>query len=195
MSTLQVVVASTRPARIGPVIGEWFRDRANRHGAFDVRASDLRDVGLPLLDEPEHPMQRHYRHQHTRDWSAAVDAADAFVFVTAEYNYGMPASLKNAIDYLYWEWAYKPVGFVSYGMASAGQNAVAMLRQVVTPLRMMAVTPGVAIPLRERVKDDVLNPTSWMSEAADGMLDELARHSAALDTLRASDGPAKGGDS
>jgi len=77
-----------------------------------------------LLDDPHLPRLRQYTRQHTSDWSALVDAVDAVVFVTPEYNFGYPATIKNAIDYLHSEWNYKPVGFVSYGGIAAGTRAV-----------------------------------------------------------------------
>lgn len=194
MHTLSVILASTRPGRVGPEIAAWFVEQAKAHGRFDVDLIDLAEVGLPLLDEPEHPSLGRYRHPHTREWSSTVASTDAFVFVTPEYNYAVPATLKNALDYLFHEWAYKPVGFVSYGMSSAGLNAVAMLRQVVTPLKMVPVMPGVAIPLRERVgADGVLDPVDWMSDTAETMLDELDRLSGALRPLRRSDDAARVG--
>ena len=88
------------------------------------------------MDEPNHPRLRQYTKQHTKDWSAKVEAADAFVFVMPEYNYGFNAPLKNVIDYLNQEWAYKPVGFVSYGGVASGTRAVQMIKQVVTTLKM-----------------------------------------------------------
>src|SRR6185437_13398474 len=115
MPTLQVIIASTRPGRVGPIVGDWFLALARQHGGFDVQVSDLAELALPLMDEPHHPRLKQYQHEHTRNWSARVDAADAFVFVMPEYNYTFTAPLKNAIDYLHTEWAYKPVGFVSYG--------------------------------------------------------------------------------
>ena len=124
MPDLTIIIASTRPGRAGLPIGTWFAERARVDGAFDVRVVDLADVGLPMYDEPDHPRLRRYRNQHTKDWSATIDAADAVVFVTPEYNYGYPASLKNAIDFLHEEWAYKPVGFVSYGGVAAGTRAI-----------------------------------------------------------------------
>jgi NAD(P)H-dependent FMN reductase len=111
-------------------IGQWVRDRAVAHGGFEVELVDLAEINLPFLDEPGHPRLGQYTKPHTKDWSARVDAADAFVFVTPEYNYGMPGSLKNAIDYLHREWAYKPVGFVSYGGIAAGTRAVQMTKLV-----------------------------------------------------------------
>ena len=122
---LQVVIASTRPGRIGPVVGDWFVQQAKAHGAFDVEVTDLAELNLPFHDEPNHPMTGHYEHEHTREWSRIVDAADAIVFVMPEYNYSFSAPLKNALDYLNREWAYKPVAFVSYGGISGGMRAVA----------------------------------------------------------------------
>jgi NAD(P)H-dependent FMN reductase len=128
MATLQIIIASTRPGRAGLPIGQWFHERALGHGGFDIDLVDLADLNLPFMDEPSHPRLRRYTHQHTRDWSARVEAADAFVFVTPEYNHGFNAPLKNAIDYLHDEWRHKPVGFVSYGGVAAGTRAVQMLK-------------------------------------------------------------------
>lgn len=186
MPNLNVVIASTRPNRVGPTVADWFLARAKDHGRFQVHLVDLAEVNLPFLDEPEHPSMGRYSRPHTMSWSATVAAGDAFVFVMPEYNLGFPAPLKNALDYLYEEWAYKPVGFVSYGMASAGGNAVQMVKQVVTSLRMVPAAGTVAVPLRERInRDGVLDPTEAMESAAVVMLDELVRLNAALSSLRA----------
>src|SRR5690348_13390945 len=120
MPTLAIVIASTRPGRVGLPVARWFEDRARRHGRFDVVVEDLAERALPFLDEPRHPRLRQYEYAHTRAWSEAVDAADAFAFVTPEYNHGLNAPLKNAIDFLHHEWTYKPVGIVSYGGVSGG---------------------------------------------------------------------------
>jgi NAD(P)H-dependent FMN reductase len=189
MPNLTVVVASTRPTRVGPAVARWFVASAERHGGFDVHVADLAALNLPFLDEPEEPSSGRYAHEHTRRWSAIVDAADAFVFVMPEYNFGFTAPLKNAIDYLHREWAYKPVGFVSYGMTSAGLRAVQMIKQVVTTLRMMPVTDAVAIRLRERLDSGgVLRPDAVMEASATAMLDELSRITPAFMTLRDSGG-------
>lgn len=185
-ATLGVIIASTRPGRVGPRIAEWFVEHACVHGVFDVTLIDLHAVGLPFLDEQEHPSTRIYEHQHSRDWSAIVDGCDAFVFVMPEYNFGFTAPIKNAIDFLYHEWADKPVGFVSYGMTSAGLRAVQMLKPVVSALKMLPVTDAVAIPLRNRLDDDgVLHPDNVMSSNATAMLDELARLTPMFAALRA----------
>ena len=123
MPTLQIIIASVRAGRVGLPVAEWFTARARSHGGFELDVADLAELALPLMDEPNHPRLRRYTQPHTLEWSARVDAADAFVFVHPEYNYGYTAPLKNALDYLNQEWAYKPVGFVSYGGISAGTRA------------------------------------------------------------------------
>ena len=79
-----------------------------------------------------HPRLRQYEHDHTKAWSDSVDAADAFVFVTPEYNYFAPPALMNAIDYVLHEWACKPAGIVSYGGASGGMRSAQMLKLLLT---------------------------------------------------------------
>src|SRR5215210_5486798 len=120
---LTVIIASTRPGRKGKVIAHWFVERARHDGRFEIDVADLAEIDLPFLDEPKHPRLREYTHQHTKDWSARVDAADAFVAVHPEYNYAINAPLKNAFDFLHHEWAGKPIGFVSYGGRSSGLRA------------------------------------------------------------------------
>jgi NAD(P)H-dependent FMN reductase len=184
--TLQIIIASTRPGRVGLPVAEWFRDLAVRHGGFTVEVVDLAELNLPFMDEPNHPRLRQYVHQHTKEWSAIADRADAFVFVMPEYNYGFSAPLKNALDYLHHEWQYKPVGFVSYGGVSAGTRAVQMIKQVVTTLKMIPVTEAVSIPFVQQFIDDEgrVQANEVMETSARAMLDELLRLTAALQPLR-----------
>jgi NAD(P)H-dependent FMN reductase len=186
MPKLQIVIASTRPGRVGLPVGRWFEQRARAHGAFDIEVADLLELGLPFMDEPNHPRLRQYTQQHTKDWSARVDGADAFAFITPEYNYGFPAAIKNAIDFLHFEWQYKPVGFVSYGGVSAGTRSVQMLKQVVTTLKMYALPEAVSIPFVAQFIDDegVVQANETMEQAADAMLSELLRVSEAFAVLR-----------
>lgn len=174
--TLAVVVASTRPGRVGIHVGRWFRDVAAARGDFDVTLVDLAELALPFMDEPNHPRLRRYVHQHTKDWSAQVDAADAFVFVTPEYNHGYNAVLKNALDFLVQEWADKPVGLVSYGGIAAGTRAVQQLKPVLAALRMVPAVEAVNIPFVARLMTDgEFHPTDEVAAAADALLTEVAR--------------------
>jgi NAD(P)H-dependent FMN reductase len=185
--TLMIVIASTRPGRIGLPVGEWFEARALGAGGFDVDLADLAKIDLPFMDEPKHPRLREYTHQHTKDWSARVDAADAIAFVHPEYNYGFNAPLKNALDYLNQEWKYKPLGLVSYGGVSAGTRAAQMIKQVATTLGMYPLFEAVSIPFVAQFigENGELIPNEVMEKAADAMLDELVRVAAALRPLRA----------
>jgi NAD(P)H-dependent FMN reductase len=187
MPRLLIVIASTRPGRVGLPVGRWFESHARAHGAFDIDVADLAEIELPFMDEPNHPRLRQYTHQHTRDWSARVEAADAFAFVMPEYNYGFTAPLKNAIDYLHMEWQYKPVGLVSYGGVAAGTRAAQMVKQVVTTLKMTPLVEAVSIPFVAQFVDDegVLQPNEVMEQSATAMLDEMLRTAEALRGLRA----------
>lgn len=185
MDRLVVLTVSTRPGRIGPTMAEWFVQVAREHGGFDVHPIDLAEVDLPLLDEPFHPMERQYQHEHTRRWSAIIDQADALVLVMPEYNFSFSAALKNALDCLYHEWAYLSVGLVCYGGTSSGLRAVEAVKPVLSTLRMVPAASVVPIPFRQRMDaDGTLNPSDLMLEYATDLLDELLPLTAALRTLR-----------
>jgi NAD(P)H-dependent FMN reductase len=182
VAKLMIIIASTRPGRGGWPVAQWFIEVAIEHGGFEVGVIDLAEMKLPLLDEPNHPRLRQYTNPHTHQWSEQVDAADAFVFITPEYNHGYPASLKNAIDYLHHEWRYKPVGFVSYGGVAAGTRSVEQLQQVVTAVKLMPLIEQVNIPFYQQFIDEegVLQPNDVMQQAAGAMLDQLVRVEALL---------------
>jgi NAD(P)H-dependent FMN reductase len=183
---LQVITASTRPGRRGIAVARWLSRVAQEHGGFDVELVDLAEVGLPVFDEPNHPRMQRYTHQHTKDWSATVSRADAFVFVTPEYNHSFPASLKNALDYLSLEWADKPAGLVTYGGVSAGLRAAAALKPVLAALRVVPVVEAVSVPFFTQflTEDDEFVPNAELEAGAKAMLDELARLTPALQQLR-----------
>lgn len=182
---LHTVICSTRPTRIGPVVASWFQEIAAGHGQFDASLVDLKDFDLPVFDEPEHPRLQRYVHEHTKRWAASVSAADAFVFVTPEYNFGPPPALLNALNYLFLEWSYKPAAFVSYGGASGGMRSVQVGKLTLTALKMMPIPEAVAIPMVwNSVADGKLTVPEGQTKAATAMLDELARWAEALKPLR-----------
>jgi NAD(P)H-dependent FMN reductase len=184
---LQIFTVTTREGRKGPAVAAWFEQVAREYGKFEVEPIDLKTVNLPLMDEPEHPRLRRYKHEHTKAWSVSVQRADAFVFVTPEYNFSMPPSLVNAVDYLVHEWAYKPVGFVSYGGVSGGLRAVQMTKQLVTALKMMPVPEAVTLPLFTTAIDAETGrfaPPDLQARSGIAMLDELLRWAEALKPLR-----------
>jgi NAD(P)H-dependent FMN reductase len=132
-----IVVGSVRPGRIGLPIAEWVKSRVEEVTDFEVDFADLAEIALPFMDEPIHPVKQQYTKQHTIDWSARVAAADAFIFVTPEYNHSFSPALKNAIDFLNAEWWRKPYGVVSYGGLSGGSRGVAALEPVINPLGLI----------------------------------------------------------
>ena len=185
MPKLTIIIASVREGRGGEAIARWFTERARQHGKFDVQVADLKELKLPLLDEPHHPRLKKYVHDTTKQWSAIVDSSDAFVFVSAEYNYSTPPALVNALDTVYHEWTYKPVGFVTYGGISGGLRAMQMTRTMVTAFKMMPMVEAVNIPFfAQSVQDGVFKANDTHDKAVPVMLDELLRWSEALKTLR-----------
>ncbi len=184
---LYVVVASTRPGRLGLPVGRWFLQVAEAFGGFAIEWVDLAEWNLPFMDEPHHPRLRQYTQDHTQRWSAHIDRADAFVLVMPEYNHGFTAPLKNAIDYLVAEWAYKPVGFVSYGGIAAGTRAVQLLKPVLVALKMTPIVEAVNIPfVGQHIKDGRFEGTESMLHAAQTLLSELQRSEELLSPLRTS---------
>lgn len=183
---LNVIVCSTRPGRVGISIGSWFEAYAKGHGGFDVTLEDLADYQLPVFDEPHHPRLRKYEHDHTKAWSASVERADAYVFVTPEYNYGPPPSLVNAMNYLVSEWQNKVAGFVSYGGVSGGMRAVQAEKLMMTNFKIMPLPEQVLIPNFPQHLDAEkrFTPNELHETSAKAMLDELARWGAALKSMR-----------
>lgn len=185
MHKLGVIVASTRPGRVGLPVAQWFVERAERHGKFSVELLDLQDFALPLLDEPHHPRLRQYEKAHTRAWSEKVAAMDAFVFVTPEYNFSSPPALVNALDYLLHEWAYKAVGLVSYGGVSGGLRSAQMTKQLVTALKMMPIPEAVTISFVSKLMTDgAFRGEETHERSSVAMLDELHKWTTALASLR-----------
>jgi NAD(P)H-dependent FMN reductase len=141
-----VVVGSTRTNRICGAVTAWTVEHLSASNSLRYEIVDLATVGLPMLDEPFPAASGRYEHEHTRSWSRLVDSFDAFVFVFPQYNWGYPAPLKNALDFLYHEWAAKPAALVTYGTRGGGR-AAAQLRQVLQGLHMRPLDQGVELRL------------------------------------------------
>lgn len=186
MFNLKIIISSTRPGRKCPFIAKWIFETALQHTEFKTELIDLKEVNLPFFDEPEHPRQEKYTQQHSKDWSARIRPADAFIIITPEYNYGYIAPLKNALDFLYHEWSYKPVGFVSYGGVAAGTRAVQMLKLVLNSFKMVPVTSAVNIPSFHKYLDDKnnFNADEGLNSAARAMFGELVKWAGFLKEFR-----------
>src|ERR1700694_2721559 len=182
---LLVIIASTRPGRVGLPIANWAISEIEKHGGVEIDVADLAVIDLPMLDEAPNPVHRNYTKPHTIAWSKRVDAADAILIVTPEYNHGMPGSLKNAMDFLYHEWNYKPVAFVSYGGMSGGMRSVQMAKGVVTTLKMMPLPEAVNIHMVPKyIHDGQFIPEETHVNSLTKVLGELTRWAAALRSMR-----------
>ncbi|HWK14167.1 MAG TPA: NADPH-dependent FMN reductase [Rhizobiaceae bacterium] len=182
---LNIIIGSTRPGRIGPKVAAWFDAFAREHGSFEPVLVDLAEFNLPVFDEPKHPRMQDYQHDHTKAWAKSVASADAFVFVSPEYNYVAPVALVNALTYLSHEWAYKPAGIVSYGGISGGLRAAQSLKSLLTTLRIMPIPEGVPVPMvAQFLGDDGFTPSQPIGDGAKLMLDELHRWAGALAPMR-----------
>jgi len=182
---LNIIVGSTRPGRIGLPIAKWFNEAAAKDQRFETTLVDLAEINLPIFDEPKHPLMQDYQHEHTKKWSRMVDAADAYVFVTPEYDYFPPASLINALTYVAKEWHYKAAGLVSYGGVSGGLRSAQALKLMLTGLKMMPLPEGVPIPFGgKQIEQGVFKSNELIDLSVKNMMDELAKWSGALAPLR-----------
>ena len=186
MYKLKIIATSTRPGRKSLLFSTWIKEIAREYPDFETEILDLAEINLPFLDEPNHPMLRQYVHQHTRDWSAMIEGADAFIIVTPEYNYGFTGVFKNAIDYLHHEWKYKPAGIVSYGGIAGGTRSVQLMKPVLTALSMMPLMEAVHSPFYAKSLDaeGKFVPTEQNIKAAQAMMASLVAWTGALKTMR-----------
>ena len=188
MIKIAIILGSTRPGRNGEAVAKWVFEVAKKRSDAEFELVDIKDFNLPLLDEPLSPMMGQYSKPHTRVWAAKIASFDAYVFVTPEYNHGIPGALKNAIDFLFAEWNNKAAGFVSYGGVS-GARAVEQLRLVLAEVRMATVRNQVLLSMFTDFENfSVFKPDSRKEASINEMLDELIAWGDALKTLRKTSG-------
>jgi NAD(P)H-dependent FMN reductase len=185
MSTrIAIILGSTRPGRIGEAVAQWAHGIAMLRNDAEYELVDVRDFNLPLLDEPVPPSRGQYSKEHTKRWAAKIDSFDGFVFVTAEYNHGIPGALKNAIDFLYREWNNKAAGFVGYGSAG-GARAVESLRLVMGELQVADVRAQVMLSLYTDFENfSKFKPAAMHEQSLNTMLDQLVAWSTAMKSVR-----------
>lgn len=186
MINLKIIIASTRPGRKGIIVADWIIDICKSRKEFDVEVLDLAEINLPFLDEPKHPRFKDYTQDHTKKWSKTIDGADAFILVTPEYNHGYPATLKNALDFLYQEWNNKPVAFVSYGGVAGGTRSVQQLIQVINALQMKPIISSVVLPaFTKHINDqDKFVADDGLNKSVVVMLNDLAKWADQLSAVR-----------
>ena len=164
MVKLGIISGSVRPGRFNDQVVQFVAEVAKTVEGAAFEVIDLAALNLPFLDEAVPPSQHQYAHAHTKAWAEKIAGLDGFIMVTPEYNHSYSPVLKNAIDYLFSEWNYKPVAFVSYGSLAGGARAVEHLRGVAGELKMY--------DLREQV----LLPNYWENLDASGAYQFTERH-------------------
>jgi NAD(P)H-dependent FMN reductase len=171
MPRIAIVAGSTRPNRRSRLVADWIQLSAQERADAKYEIVDLADVDLPLLDEPVPAAFGQYQQPHTKAWSQRIAAFDGFVFVTPEYNRGIPAVLKNAIDYLFAEWHDKSAGIVGYGV-NGGVAAIEHLRQICAELQLADVSTSLRLNIANDFTDNGM-PAERHRRALHQMLDEV----------------------
>jgi NAD(P)H-dependent FMN reductase len=184
MTTIAIILGSTRPGRNGEAVARWVHDIAAKRADATYELVDIAEFNLPHLDETAPASLGQYAQPHTRAWAEKIGSFDGYVFVTPEYNHSTSGALKNAIDFLYAEWNNKAAGFVSYGGAG-GTRAVEHLRLVMGELQVADVRAQVALSLHTDFTDfSKFTPAAHQADAVNAMLDQVVAWSTALATVR-----------
>jgi NAD(P)H-dependent FMN reductase len=192
---LQVIIGSTRPGRITERLAKWVAAEAKNLPDTTVELVDLADYPMPFMYEAVSPRFNPSRELDptVTKWINKVAEADAYIFVTAEYNHSIPGVLKNALDYLTFELTHKPATAVAHGTVG-GARAIMHLKEILSESQA-AVTPK-AVALHgasEKLNDKgVLDPDIAAQPygpltALHAMLDELKWYSDALSVARTKD--------
>lgn len=182
---IAIVVGSTRPGRKGSAVAHWVHERASRRDGAEFEVVELADFDLPLLAEAVVPSQakRQYQTPQTRAWSERMDAFDGYLWVTPEYNHGVPAAMKNALDVLYPEWNHKAVAFVSYGV-NEGIRAVEHWRTITANVLMADVRAQLSFSTFVEWPDGVFTPAERRAAELETVLDQLVALTGAVGSLR-----------
>jgi NAD(P)H-dependent FMN reductase len=186
---IAVIISTTRATRFGEKPAQWIFDIATARTDMRVELIDLRDYPMPFFDEPASNAWMPSKNEVALRWQKKVAEFDGFIFVTAEYNRGVPAVLKNALDYAYPEWNRKAAAYVGYGAVGAARS-IEHLRLSCIELQLAPTRTGVHLQgadfmaaLREG-KD--IREFTYLEPNAKAMLDELHWWASALMVARES---------
>lgn len=197
MTVLSVIIGSTRQGRFSEKPARWILEHLKKRDGVETRLLDLRDFPMPFFDQaapPAMPGRPPYEPEVVKRWTAAIAASDGFVFVTPEYNFGYPAVLKNALDWVYPEWNRKAAAFVTYGSVM-GARSVQQLREVLIELQVAPIRFSVHIPpatlWAHFQGGDVDKGLAELEKHAKAMIDDLLWWTTALKKARSDSRPSK----
>jgi len=182
-----IVIGSTREGRFADKPAQWFHGIASQRTDVSAELIDLRDYPMPFFDEALSPAWAPVKNEAAQRWAQKLATLDGLVVITAEYNHGPTAVLKNAFDYAYKEFARKPIGFVGYGGVGAAR-AVEQLRLVATELQMAPVRNAVHMGMVEFLgvwqQGKNFEDYPHLAQSAKGLLDDMAWWAKALKSAR-----------
>ncbi|MCF8602108.1 NAD(P)H-dependent oxidoreductase [Gordonia sp. HY442] len=170
-----IISGSLRNGRATSSVAAYIhRVAAARTGEASYELVELADFDVPLLTSPVHPMvaNKSYDDPKVQKWSETIDGFDAFVFVTPEYNHGVPGGFKNAVDSLGAEWVGKPVAFVGHGSVG-GVRAIEQWRQIVVNFSMPVARAEVNFNMFNHWDDGTFTPADRHDTEVDTLLDQL----------------------
>lgn len=168
---LKIVIGSTREGRAADLVAPWVVDRAQVHGDFDVDVLDLRDWPLPIFQETfatlGDPADPTYSDPIVRAWNAKIKEGDAYLFITPEYNHSIPGVLKNALDNVYFSYAFRNKPALAVGYSSgviAAARAVEHLAAIAIEVELVPLKNAVLIS-NARSAFDGVNPNDSTYDA------------------------------
>lgn len=184
---IKVILGSIREGRLGEKVARNAMDILSESNEAQFELLDLKEYPMPLFNLPMSPAQikEPYTDPILAKWQEKIGEADGYIFITAEYNRGIPSSLKNAIDYLYNEWNRKPMAVISYGNIAGGTRAAEQLRTMSIELQMAPIRYGVHIPfIWEKIDEHGKVTDSHFISALNEQAEQLIWWTRALKTER-----------
>jgi NAD(P)H-dependent FMN reductase len=181
-----IVMGSIRDGRANEDVAKWVKNIADNYtNNAEFEIVDLKDYPLPLFDEAASPAYTSdlKASEQQKPWADKVTELDGYIFVTPEYNHGLPSALKNALDYVYNELNDKAAGIVSYGSAG-GVRSAEQLRTVLSEFQVAHVRTQPALSLFYDWNQDGFNPSDAQTEAVETMLYQLSYWTKGMNAVR-----------
>lgn len=181
MTKIAVIVGSTREGRITDKLAKWVTAEAAR--VAEVEVLDLRDYPMPFFDEAVSPRYNPNRNPvpEVKKWLDKAGEFDGYIIVTPEYNRSTSAVIKNALDYLDYQFEKKPVALVGHG-STGGAQAVANLRMVLPGVGAVSVPQ--ALFFSDRVGDAIDDAGVLKAELQDSPYGPQANLKTLSETLK-----------
>lgn len=178
---IQLIIGSTRQNRLGAQVAEWVKSHAQAHEELNIEVIDLLDQNLPFFNSAVSPMYAPDTSEAGKAWAEKIENGDGFIFVTPEYNRSIPASLKNAIDFVYSQWLTKPAAIVSYGWIDGGVGASKHLHDILSWVKLDVAEDQVHLKLHA----DILGEDGKIADTEAAFADYVPTLTNALKELAA----------